>query len=121
MAEDKPAAAPGETTNSVGMKLVRIPAGRFMMGSVESMDDLLKAFPAYKVAAKTDYLFQDEFPQHQVRITKPFRMGQCEVTVGQFKTFVADTGYKTEAERTDQGRNEEERADRPPRQRRLGI
>ena len=115
VAEDKTAAAPHETTNSIGMKLMRIPAGQFMMGSVESMEELLKAFPAYKVAAKTDYPFQDEFPQHQVRITKPFCMGQCEVTVGQFKKFVADTGYKTEAERTDQGRNEEERADRARR------
>ena len=47
-----------------------------------------------------------------MRITKPFYMGQCDVTVGQFKKFVADTGYKTEAERTDPGRNDEERADR---------
>ncbi len=112
VAEDTPACPPRRTANSIGMKLVLVPVGQFMMGSNESMDELLKSFPAYKVEAKTDYLFQDEYPRHLVRITRPFYMGQCNVTVGQFKKFAKDTGYKTEAERTDPGRNAEERADR---------
>jgi sulfatase modifying factor 1 len=58
--------------NSLGMKLVWIPAGEFEMGSNES---------------------DDEKPVHRVRITKPFWLGQTEVTLGQFLEFYND-GYK---------------------------
>ena len=34
-----------------------------------------------------------------MRITKPFYLGTCHVTRGQFRQFVADTGYKTDAEK----------------------
>jgi formylglycine-generating enzyme required for sulfatase activity len=34
-----------------------------------------------------------------VRITKPFYLGVHEVTVGQFRQFIKDTGYKTDAEK----------------------
>ncbi len=88
-----------EKTASTGMKLVLVPAGEFMMGAVESAEDLVAAFPAYK--RKPDF-FKDEYPQHRVRITKPFYLGKYEVTVGDFKKFVAETGYKTQAE-TDDG------------------
>ena len=33
-----------------------------------------------------------------MRITKPFYLGTCHVTRGQFRRFVNDTGYKTDAE-----------------------
>ena len=39
-----------------------------------------------------------EGPRHPVRITKPFRLGRHEVTRGQFRQFVNETGYRTEAE-----------------------
>jgi len=41
----------------------------------------------------------DERPAHEVRITRPFYLGRTEVTVGQWKQFVADTGFVTGAER----------------------
>jgi formylglycine-generating enzyme required for sulfatase activity len=50
-----------ELTNSIGMRLVLVPAGEFLMGGTESVEAMLQAFPAYKVAAKTAYLFQDEY------------------------------------------------------------
>lgn len=59
-------------TNSIGMKFVWIPPGEFKMGSPSTekgRDD-------------------DEGPQHQVRISKGFFMGQTEVTQGQYKSVM---------------------------------
>jgi formylglycine-generating enzyme required for sulfatase activity len=42
-------------------------------------------------------------PRHRVRITKPFYMGIHEVTVGQFREFVADAGYRTQTEQDGKG------------------
>ena len=75
-----------EITNSVGMKLVLIPEGTFVMGSPKDEKDR----------------HQDE-AQHKVEITKQFYLGVYTVTVGQFRQFVKDAGYKTEAEKDDQG------------------
>jgi len=86
-------------TNSIGQKLVLIPAGEFLMGSKESVDELDRLFPGYKIKTKTD-LFEDE-TQHRVRITKPFYLGKYEVTIGQFRQFTKDTGYLSEAEKED--------------------
>jgi formylglycine-generating enzyme required for sulfatase activity len=82
------------TTNSLGMKLVLIPAGEFQMGAEEDRSDILKAFP-YCDPAELD----GELPRHQVRITKPFYLGQHEVTLGQFLKFCEGAKYKTETER----------------------
>jgi formylglycine-generating enzyme required for sulfatase activity len=76
-----------EMSNSIGMKLVNIPAGKFLMGS-----------PDAEVGR-----FDDESPRHEVEITRPFHVGKYEVTRGQFRRFVEDTGYQTEAERDGSG------------------
>jgi len=83
------------TTNSIGMQLVLVPAGTFLMGSTEPAEEIARAFAAYNCKPEE---FADEFPRHQVRITRPFFLGKFEVTVGQFRKFVEDTGYKTEPE-----------------------
>ncbi len=90
-----------ETTNSVGMKMILIPPGEFLMGSTDEQIDA-----ALKVAGeiRADQLSKDrieksERPQHKVTITKPFLMSATEATVGQFKKFAASTGYQTEAEK----------------------
>ncbi len=82
------------------MVLVEVPAGEYNMGSQESAADLVKAFPA---SGKGPEYFADEYPSHPVRITHPFYMGRYEVTVGEFKQFIEDSGYKTEAEADGEG------------------
>src|SRR5262245_5903547 len=57
-----------EIKNSIGMKLVRIPAGKFKMGS-----------PADEVS-RTPYELQ-----HEVEISKPFYLGVYEVTQAEFQ------------------------------------
>ena len=63
--------------NTIGMKLVLIPPGEFMMGSPDSDKDA----------------YSDEKPPHKVRITKPFYLGAHEVTVGQFRRFIDQSHY----------------------------
>jgi sulfatase modifying factor 1 len=46
-------------------------------------------------------LLKDEHPQHRARITKPFYLDTYHVTRGQFRQFVEDSGYKTDAEKGD--------------------
>lgn len=77
-----PAAAAHPVENSIGMRLVRIAAGEFMMGS-----------PPGEMGRRVDE------PLRRVRITRDFLIGRHEVTRGQFRAFVEATGYLTEAER----------------------
>src|SRR3989304_173996 len=93
-------AAAKTITNSIGMKLILIPAGEFMMGNGHAPDEEVEAMKPYGIPADLVKKFiKDEYPQHRVRITKPFYLGSYEVTVGQFRKFVEDTGYKTDAEK----------------------
>jgi formylglycine-generating enzyme required for sulfatase activity len=78
----------GRITNSIGMSLALIPAGRFVMGMKQSNE-------VWQFGLNN---FADEKPEHLVSITKPFYIGQHEVTVGQFRQFVEAAGYRTTAE-----------------------
>jgi formylglycine-generating enzyme len=81
--------------NSIGMQLVKVAAGEFLMGGHEPASELCAAFP--EMARKPDY-FDNEYPQHQVRISHDFLVGKYEATVGQFQQFASATGYRTQAE-----------------------
>src|SRR4051812_48081337 len=59
-------AAPA-TANSLGMKMVTIPAGQFAMGQADGNFD--------------------EKPVHRVTIAQPFRMSATEVTNAQYEQF----------------------------------
>ncbi|MFM7164750.1 MAG: formylglycine-generating enzyme family protein, partial [Planctomycetaceae bacterium] len=81
--EQSPAVATGgqpkEVVNTIGMKLVLIPAGTFTMGSP---------------ARKKDRFYDED--QHQVTLTKPFYMGRTEVTQGQWKKVMGTEPWKDE-------------------------
>lgn len=57
--------------NSLGMRLIKIPAGEFLMGSAGGEPDR----------------YDDEMA-HRVRLTKPFFLGETEVTGGQYATVM---------------------------------
>jgi formylglycine-generating enzyme required for sulfatase activity len=61
---------PPETQNSLGMRLALIPPGEFSLSI-----------------------------RQKIRLTKPFYIATCEVTVAQFRQFANQTKYRTRAER----------------------
>jgi formylglycine-generating enzyme len=72
---------PESGVNSIGLRLVGIPAGKFWMGSPDDEEGRLR-----------------NEALHEVTITQPFYLGVHEVTVGQFRQFVEATHYQTRAE-----------------------
>lgn len=77
--------------DSMGIEFVLIPAGEFQMGSEESVADLIARYP--NVDPKRLEVFGDEAPVHRVQITRDFYLGTHEVTLGQFKAFLRESGY----------------------------
>ncbi|HEY5311088.1 MAG TPA: bifunctional serine/threonine-protein kinase/formylglycine-generating enzyme family protein [Pirellulales bacterium] len=91
-----------EQKNTVGMTLLLIPPGEFLMGSTpeENAVGVKMAQDAKVKAGSWEYgRLKEEGPQHRVSITKPYWLGSTEVTVGQFKKFVEATKYITDAEK----------------------
>ncbi|HEY2785182.1 MAG TPA: SUMF1/EgtB/PvdO family nonheme iron enzyme [Fimbriiglobus sp.] len=71
---------PVELTNGIGMKLRLIPPGIARGGHWSGL-----------------------WPGPGRKIDRPYYLGACEVTVGQFRRFVRETNYKTTAELTGKG------------------
>jgi formylglycine-generating enzyme required for sulfatase activity len=85
----------------VKMEMVLIPPGEFKMGSDESAEETAAFFEKkYGFESLSRVPFENEYPQHRVRITKTFYLGTYHVTRGQFRQFVKDSGYKTDAEKS---------------------
>ncbi|MCI5126147.1 MAG: formylglycine-generating enzyme family protein [Candidatus Electrothrix sp. AR5] len=89
-------------TNSIGMEFKRIAPGTFFMGSCmysradKERDNELKrqglspqgpTCPAQ--VPEDENAHEEEAPQHKVTIRKGFQLGKYEVTLGQFKLFLA--------------------------------
>ena len=90
---------PAEVTEDWhSVTFVQIPAGSLLMGSDETVAELIKA----GIKLPKEVSVDDEGPKHQVKISA-FQMGKYELTRGQFRIFVEATGYKTEAEKDPKG------------------
>jgi len=95
---------PVATDNSIGMKLVLIPPGEFMMGSSqEEIDHFLKEAKDHNDSPLYIDPILGEGPRHRVRVTKPYCLAAHEVTVGQFRQFAEDAHFKSDAEKDGQG------------------
>ena len=94
-----------DDTNAIGMRFKNIPAGSFYMGSCKLSDADKEANKKRKFmglppkgaacpsgAGIDDEAWDKEIPQHKVRIGRRFRMGVYEVTLGQFKQYIAGAG-----------------------------
>ena len=77
---------PAEMVNSAGSRMLLIPTGEFLMGS-----------PPTEEGRGPDE------KQHPVRITRPYFLATHPVTVGEFRKFIKDTGYRTDAENDPKG------------------
>ncbi len=73
------------SVNGLGMKLVAVVPGSFVMGAETNEFDL-----GPKTAESKDGPAWDEIPRHKVTLTHGFRMSEQEVTTEQFRQFRPD-------------------------------
>ncbi|QDV49289.1 formylglycine-generating enzyme family protein [Gimesia fumaroli] len=95
-----------EETNSLGLKLVLIPAGEFQMGNTQAEVDLvIAAMQAQNINVTDSHAARvnSAMPQHQVVINQPFMMSQQEITQSMFRAFINETGYQTDAQKDGKG------------------
>ena len=91
---------PVECTNSIGMKFRLIPPGEFLMGASEAeIERILTGVTLNWQISR----MKAEGPQQPMTVREPYYLGQHEVTLGQFRQFVQETGYKTTAETNGKG------------------
>ncbi|MFZ2641430.1 MAG: SUMF1/EgtB/PvdO family nonheme iron enzyme, partial [Verrucomicrobiia bacterium] len=76
------------------MDLMGIPPGEFMLGSTKEEQEW-----AVADGGKAEYIKREGETPRKAAIKQGFWMGRTEVTVGQWKQFVAVTGHASEAEK----------------------
>jgi formylglycine-generating enzyme required for sulfatase activity len=95
---------PVEVSNSLGMVLRYVPAARFRRGTTdEQIEWALQQVTAEGLLDRYGDYILSEKPATLVNIPRPFYLGATEVTVGQFRSFVEESGYKTTAESDGRG------------------
>ena len=82
----QPSAPEAVLTNSLGMKLVSIPAGDFQMGTHTPLEEF--------VAFGSNGSHPNEMPQHLVKISRPFYLGVTEVTQVEWKAVMGTDPWK---------------------------
>jgi len=86
--------------NSIGMLLLPIPAGEFKMGSTAAEKEwAVGQEGGAKFSSGGGARESYEGESRPMRVAEGFWMGRTEVTVGQFRIFVASTGFVTDAEK----------------------
>ena len=88
IAEAKRLGIPAAFTNEIGMKFVLVPAGKFMMGSRDSVKKIAQSCNMPQAQAGW---FVDEVPRHEVTLSA-FYMSIHEVTQGQYAALVRPSG-----------------------------
>jgi formylglycine-generating enzyme required for sulfatase activity len=82
--EPAPAPPANGLTNSLGMTLVHIEPGSFLMGSTkEQVDQLMRMFSDLK----REWLDREQ-PSHTIKITRPFYLARHPVTQGQYQAVM---------------------------------
>ena len=82
--------------DEVTLEVVYIPPGKFLMGSTPEERAWATGIEGGATPGTTREKFEGEARPMQVK--QGFWMGRTEVTVGQFRRFVEDAGYVTDAE-----------------------
>jgi WD40 repeat protein/formylglycine-generating enzyme required for sulfatase activity len=88
----------------VTLKMVLIPPGEFMMGT---SDEVIQSLLQKAMGTNDEEWYRThlprEKPQHKVILTHAVYMSKYELTRSQFRQFIKETGYLTEAEKSSAG------------------
>jgi formylglycine-generating enzyme required for sulfatase activity len=93
-------AEPGRTFRDCATScppMVQVPAGHFLMGASLAEEER-QGMPVAQRGRS--------IPQHEVTFAHPFAMGKYPVTVGEFRAFVQESGYKVDESCTNQHRQD---------------